>query len=267
MTLASCIYEGRVRHRRFVPRRHEFQQRVFLLYLDLDELPRLFQHRWLWSADRPNLAWFRRADHLGPADKPLAESVRDLVEERHGVRPAGPIRLLTQLRHAGFAMNPISLYYCFSESEDLEFVVAEVNNTPWNEQHCYVLDLRGGTERSLRASVSKDFHVSPFLREDHQYDWTFTTPGERLLTQCQSLEQGRLIFQSTSKLERRPWAASALHGQLLRFPWVTAKVITAIHWQALRLLWKKVPIVHHPGSGRYQKRNVQNLGGSWSAGS
>ena len=90
--MESCIYEGRVRHSRVVPATHRFSYRVFLMYLDLDELPRLFERRWLWSTHRPALARFNRADHLGPEDQDLAESVRDLVEADTNCRPDGPIR-------------------------------------------------------------------------------------------------------------------------------------------------------------------------------
>jgi DUF1365 family protein len=105
MSIKRCIYEGEVRHRRFAPVNHEFRNRLFLMYVDLDELPTLFRHRWLWSANRPNLVWFRRGDHLGPADQPLADTVRDLVAARTGHRPTGPIRLLTHFRHFGFHNN------------------------------------------------------------------------------------------------------------------------------------------------------------------
>ena len=121
---------------------HVFRNRLFLMYVDLEELQTLFHRRWLWSTNRLNLAWFRRGDHLGPARQPLVDSVRDLVVARTGHRPAGPIRLLTHFRYFGFAMNPISLYYCFNANEQVEVVVAEVTNTPWGEQHSYVLDVR-----------------------------------------------------------------------------------------------------------------------------
>lgn len=133
MSLQSCIYEGTVRHRRFTSVKHEFRNRVFLMYIDLDELPTLFRHRWFWSAARPNLAWFRRADHYGPAEQPLADSIRELIAVRTGKAPTGSIRLLTHFRYFGFSMNPISLFYCFDSDERVEFVVAEVTNSPWGE--------------------------------------------------------------------------------------------------------------------------------------
>ncbi len=136
----SAIYEGRVRHRRFHPIERSFAYRVFLMYLDLDELETVFQGRWLWSAKRIAPAWFRRADHAGDPKQPLAEAARDMVEAKTGKRPTGPIRLLTHLRYFGYCMNPVSLYYCFAPGgEQLEAIIAEINNTPWGERHCYVL--------------------------------------------------------------------------------------------------------------------------------
>jgi DUF1365 family protein len=154
MSLKSCIYEGEVRHRRFRPIGHEFRNRLFMLYVDLEELPTLFCRRWLWSTDRMNLAWFRRSDHLGPASQPLAESVRKLVAARTGCWPTGPIRLLTHFRYFGFAMNPISLYYCFNADEYVESVVIEVTNTPWGEQHSYVLDVRNRRSLTCTSTIS-----------------------------------------------------------------------------------------------------------------
>lgn len=184
MTVQSGIYEGVVRHRRNEPVAHQFQYRLFMMYVDLDELPRLFRGRWLWSANRFNAAWFRRRDHLGPHEQSLADAVRSLVESRVGERPLGPIRLLTNFRYFGFAMNPISVFYCFDRAENLEFVVAEVNNTPWGEQHCYVLDLRGVPAAKVRHyRNAKEFHVSPFMTMDYDYRWRLTEPGESLALQ------------------------------------------------------------------------------------
>ncbi len=108
----SALYVGQVRHRRLSPR-HEFRYRIFQVYLDLSELDGVFRERWLWSTSGPNVAWFRRKDHLGDCAVPLERAVRDLVEQRTGRRPSGPIRLLTHLRYLGFVMNPVSFYYCF----------------------------------------------------------------------------------------------------------------------------------------------------------
>ena len=159
----SCLYVGSVRHRRHTPRAHAFRYPLFLAYLDLAELDTVFRGRWLWSARRFALAWFRRRDHLGSPAMPLDQAVRDLVERHSGRRPQGPIRLLTHLRYFGYCFNPVSFYYCFdAQGEQVETVVAEVNNTPWGERHCYVLD----GEPRLRYRTSKAMHVSPFMPMD-----------------------------------------------------------------------------------------------------
>ena len=188
--MKSAIYFGRVRHRRMAPVLHEFSYRMFMLYLDLSELPRLFDRRWLWSARGPALARFRREDHFGDPAVPLADSVRDLVARETGVRPAGPIRLLTHLRYFGHVFNPVSFYYCFDKDDSrVETIVAEVNNTPWGEQHCYVLpqSMNAGQAGHGRYFPEKVMHVSPFM-EPRCYGRE-ATRAEQLYGRCRARQE------------------------------------------------------------------------------
>jgi DUF1365 family protein len=221
-----------------------------MLYLDLGELPSLFDRFWLWSSRAPNLAWFRRADHLGDPQQPLADSVRDLVEQRTGRRPCGPVRLLTHLRYFGHGFNPVSFYYCFDPAgEQVEHIVAEVNNTPWGEQHCYLLNA-GPLQRDRRVQrfeLNKAFHVSPFMGMDMHYQWRFARPDERLFVHLENHQDGGKLFDATLFLERRTISSASLAGALLRHPFMTLNVVGAIYWQALRLWLKKIPFHPHPG--------------------
>ncbi len=246
--MQSCIYEGRVRHTRTQPTLHRFSYRLFMMYLDLDELPTLFKKRWLWSARRPAIARFRREDHLAPHDRPLADVVRDLVEAETGTRPNGPIRLLTNLAYFGYAFNPVSFYYCFSEDgERVEYIISEVNNTPWGEQDTYVMACGGSCDRSVwRFSPDKKMHVSPFMPMDIQYDWVLSNPDERLSVYMANSRDGKRFFDAAMMLERRKITGPSLAGVLVRFPFMTVKVIAAIYWQALKLWLKRVPVYWHP---------------------
>jgi len=242
----SCVYRGTIRHRRMLPVENEFQYGMFMLYLDLAELPHLFDGRWLWSARRPSLAWFRRADYLGDPAVPLEAAVRDLVEARTGRRPAGPIRLLTHLRYFGYIQNPVSLYYCFDKSGgSVETIVAEITNTPWGERHAYVLPATPGSSRH-RIRHDKQFHVSPFMPMDHDYDWVFSTPDRGLTVHMENLDGERLAFDATLVLRREPLTGATLASCLASYPWMTAAVVVGIYWQALRLKLKGARFYPHP---------------------
>ncbi len=248
--MKSCIYQGTVRHRRFTPVLNAFRYRLYLMYLDLAELPHLFDTHPLWSAENVNLAYFRRRDHFGAPHIPLDRAVRDLVEEKLGARPQGPIRMLTHLRYFGYCFNPVSFYYCYDPADSsVETLVVEIHNTPWLEKHCYVFGEAMNTHphpRWRQYRFEKAFHVSPFMEMEIQYDWRFQVPDETIRVHMNLANGDIKRFDATLELKRVPITAGSLTRVLVAYPLMTWKVSAMIYRQALRLRMKGAPVHTHP---------------------
>ena len=202
--MTGARYEGTVRHRRHGAVEHQFTYDVVMSY---DQLP---------------------------ADGVLAEAaIRDLVEQREGTRPDGPVFVLHARRSLGVGFNPVRFYYAWHR-DALHAVVAEVTNTPWGESHCYVLDPGGGR-------AAKAMHVSPFQPMGQEYAWKLTEPGERLTVHLENHAGGERAFDATLTLRRA--AGAPRRGQSLRF-------LAGIYAQALRLKLKGATYHPHPRTAR-----------------
>lgn len=246
--MRSCLYTGRVDHVRGAGITHAFGYRHALLCLDLDELPHVFDGRWLWSVEAPNVASFRRRDYLGDAAVPLADAVRARVRAELGREPRGPIAIVTQPRLLGRVFNPVTFYFCRAEDGALDAIVAEITNTPWNERHAYVLDARVRNGERVCARFAKRFHVSPFQPMELEYAWEFTDAGERLDVRMESFAGGARVFRAELALERRPLDGRALARMLAAFPGLSLRTLAAIYFEALRLKLKGAPFHAHPSA-------------------
>ena len=257
--LNSAIYSGTVWHQRLSPKRHAFNYRVFMMYLDLSELDQVFAENIFWSNNQWSPAWFKRSDFFGDPAHSLVDTVRDRVEQETGERPLGPIRLLANIRYWGFVINPISCYYCFDSSgKRLEAILLDVTNTPWNERQQYVLPCDSHSSEQ-KISFNKEMHVSPFMPMNMAYQWCGSAPDEQLAFSLSNflidgdksdsnntLSGNRKVFSAGVNLQREDITPLALSKILWRFPLMTLKVFFGIHWQALKLWLKGLKIFSHP---------------------
>ena len=219
-----------------------------MMLIDLDELDELFESHPLWSVEKSNFASFRRKDYLGDPDTDLKQAVRARIQESGHPVPDGPIRLLTHIRYLGYAFNPVSFYYCYNRSDELKCIVAEITNTPWDERHAYVLPVQAkpSNENLHRFQFRKDFHVSPFLDMDYEYDWRFGEPSDNLLVHMKNHQGKTVDFYATLTMEREPITRANLTRVLIDFPLMTASVVFKIYWQAFVLWMRKATFFTHP---------------------
>jgi len=271
MALNSRLYEGWVRHRRYSPTEHRFTYPLFMLYLDLDEIDRVFATSPFWSTERFNWASFRRADYFDPTIGDLKQAVISNVCEHSDLtaEQIHSVRVLTHVRYLGYVFNPVSVYYLFDRNDDLLAIMPEITNTPWKERHAYVLmaqkqqaepspnHIRHEPHRSHRHyreyRLGKAFHVSPFLPMDMEYRWVFGLPEPTLRIHLENHKDQQQVFDATLVMKAAPIAAATMRRALIRFPAMTVKVATGIHWQAFRLWLKKVPFLPHPNKEKKEK--------------
>jgi DUF1365 family protein len=244
MVIEPGIFAGTLRHRRFAPVPHAFTYRTFMALLDVDRLADLMRVSRLTSYNAWNWAAFHDRDHLGDPALPLRQRLAADAARAGLHLPDGRIFLLTHLRYLGYCFNPVSFFYLFDRAGGLQSVLAEVNNT-FGGSHTYWLRPTGAA-RTFRAAAAKALYVSPFMPADLEYRFAFTPPADRLVAHMTTLRSGSALFDATLSLERRPWDAREIRRHLLRHPAMTAAVTAGIHWQALKLWWKGVPVVPRP---------------------
>lgn len=232
------------------------------MYLDLDELPSLFDDCAAWSYNTPNLAYFKRADYFGDVNKPLKDEILAKVAQEINKKPAGKVCLLTNMRYFGYCFNPVSFYYCYgADNQTLEAIVTHITNTPWGKDYAYVHDcVNENSSLNLGFNFKKAFHVSPFMPMDIEYIWQFSRPGKHLSVYMQNRQDnkdatakipaekmpGQKMFDATLTLQRLELNPETLNSVLLKYPFMTLKVIGAIYWQALQLWLKRIPFYPNP---------------------
>lgn len=248
----SCLYFGEVMHRRLRQVSYRFVYKVFSLYLDMDELPQLHRRLRLFSHNRFNLFSLHDRDH-GPRDGTALRPWLERLLAARGVELAGgPIQLLCFPRVLGYVFNPMCVWYCHHRDGSLRAVVCEVRNT-FGGMHHYVLAAGGHPlDWQEEYCARKVFHVSPFTQPEGEYHFRFREPDERVRVAIDQYANNQLLLKATIGGERLPLSDATLWSMFLRLPFMTLKIVAAIHWQALKI-WLKGGRFHRmPKGSLYQ---------------
>ena len=231
---ASGLYPGIVTHARLRPRAHRLRYRIFMLLLDLDELPALDQALKLFGQDRLRLTSFSETDHLDGEAVSLKAQVEGQLRAA-GLPTGGPIRLLCMPRIFGGVFNPLSIYFCHDPDGALSAMLYEVRNT-FGERHSYLIPAQG--PGVIAQTADKAFHVSPFMDMDLAYAFRIQPPGERVAVTVDVHDAQGLLLAATFAGARVELTDAAIWRAWLTHPLMTLGVMSAIHWEALKI-WLK----------------------------
>lgn len=231
------IYEGRVWHRRYFPKSHEFTYRVFSFLIDVARLDEAARKYRFFSRNRFNLFSFFDRDHGSGNPEDVNVHVRGVLKEA-GFPVGGRIMLLCYPRMLGYAFNPLSVYFCYDKDEVLSVVIYEVRNT-FGARHAYLIPVIGGRKQGVVSQAAdKKLHVSPFNDMDMTYSFHLRPPGERTSVLIRTKQNDRPLLDASFEGALAPGASGSLGALFLRYPLMTLKVIMAIHWEAVRLIAK-----------------------------
>jgi uncharacterized protein len=278
----SCLYDCSVMHHRLAPKEHRFRYGIFQFCLELDELDTLSARLRLFHRNRPALYRFNDGDHFGgkggmecwsngvlvktplhhSTTPPLHHSAKSgllaWVAAQGLHLPADTrVLLLTHCRVFGYIFNPVSFYFCLDAQDRPLCAVAEVGNT-FGEQKPFLLGPEHfDGEGRFRRVVPKHFYVSPFFALDLAFDFKLRVPGEQLDIHIDDREGDRPVLLTALTGRRIPLTDANLTRLTLKYPLVTLRVITLIHWHAFKLWWKNVPW-HRKAANPHLQQGVFN---------
>ncbi len=241
----SCLYAGQVMHHRMKPSRHRFIYRVMSMLIDLDELPSLASRLKLFSLNRFNLFSFHEGDHGDDSGRPLIEQIRETLRQQGMELGNGRVELLCYPRLLGYVFNPLSVFYCYDEQDQLTAILYEVSNT-FNQKHNYLIPVAGSTGNLIRQSCDKAFYVSPFLSMATRYHFRLLPPSNRVAVCIRQTDTEGPLLHASFTGRRRELSDRSLLSTFFRYPLMTFKVIAGIHWEALQIWRKKVPLQPRP---------------------
>lgn len=257
---AATIYSGQVMHHRMKPAEHRFSYSVFSLLLDLDRLGQARKQSRFFSVNRFNLLSFHEKDHGRRDGTGLRQHIDTLLARKAVERPT-KVLLLAYPRLLGYGFNPLSVYYAYDDADALTAIVYEVRNT-FGGLHTYVLPIETGqmSDAGVRQNQSKDFYVSPFISMEQHYHFRMLPPGDAVRVRILETDAKGPLLSATFSGSGSPLTSRTVFRECIRVPFLTAKVIMAIHWEAFKIWLKRVPFhprpVERPGQGRLGDRPV-----------
>jgi DUF1365 family protein len=244
---AAALYIGEVMHARLKPVGHRFNYRVMSLLIDLDRLGVADRQTPLFGVNRRALYSFHEADH-GERDGSSLRLHAQRCASEHGIDlTGGRVLLLCYPRLLGYTFNPLSVYFCYHANGRPVLLIYEVRNT-FGDIHAYVLPVKHGdiSPAGIRQEQDKRFYVSPFVEMKMHYHFRVVPPGDQVKLRILETDSEGPLLSATFNGHRRALTTAELLRSFFSLPAVTAKIIVAIHWQALRLWLKGVRLVPRP---------------------
>ena len=230
----SCIYNGEVNHTRFKPVKHFLNYKTFSLFIDLDEIEQLDKSISIFSHNKFNIFSFYNKDHGDRDGNCLKKWVISNLKKYKIEGNISKIKILCYPRIFGYVFNPLSIFYCY-ENEKLKSIFYEVKNT-FNEQHTYIFKIKDGEE--IKQKCKKKFYVSPFMDMETFYNFKLINPNQRLSVMIKQTDAEGTVLTATQTGDKKEFNFKQLLINFFRYPLMTLKIISSIHFEAL-LLWKK----------------------------
>jgi len=247
--VSSGLFLGGVVHTRVRPKRHRLSYKAYWLLIDIDDVETIARGLWLLSHNRFNLFGLHDRDYGEGSNISLREQVDAALRREGNQIDATRVLLLTMPRLLGYVFNPISVYFCYTIDHRLATIIYEVRNT-FGERHTYVLAVDGPARATVQQECDKVFHVSPFIAMDVVYAFQVKPPGERISIAIRGRDNDGPVINTALSGQRRDLSDAGLIRAFFSIPFLTLKVILAIHWEALRMWLKGFRIFPHPASRR-----------------
>jgi len=232
----SSIYTGTVIHKRFKPKIHSFNYKVFSLLIDISELDLLDKCLNLFSYNKFNIISFYDKDH-GPRDgRSLKNWVVNNLQKNNIETNNIQIKLLCYPRIFGYVFNPLSVFYVYDKNFNLISILYEVKNT-FNEQHTYIFKTKK-YQNLIKHVCKKKFHVSPFIEMNCVYFFRLLKPCNKIsvIIDLQDKE-GKILYAAQDGIKTKLNNINLIKSYL-KHPLMTFKIILAIHFEAFKL-WAK----------------------------